>query len=70
MDAFDFKYILVIIECSTRFIITEPLKTKEAKEVCKAILNRWLPIFGIPAKILSDQGTEYQNSLFKQLCNC
>ena len=70
VDAFDFKYILVIIECSTRFIITEPLKTKESKEVCKAILNRWLPIFGIPAKILSDQGTEFQNSLFKQLCNC
>ena len=70
VDAFDFKYVLIMIECSTRFIIIEPLKTKLAKEVSKAMLNRWLPIFGIPAKILSDQGAEFQNSLFKQLCNC
>ena len=46
VDAFDFKYVLVMIECSTRFIITEPLKTKTPKEVAKAVLNIWLPIFG------------------------
>ena len=67
-DLFRYKYVLVIIESSTRFLITEPLKSKKPAEVARSFINRYIPIFGIPSKILSDQGAEYKNVLFKKLC--
>ena len=67
-DLFGFKYVLIKVETSTRFLIAEPLKTKQPKEVAKSFINRYVPILGIPSKILLDQGTEYKNMLFKSLC--
>ena len=68
-DNFHNKYVLVLLEMSTRFLLVEPLKNKTPQEVARAILNKWLPLFGVPAKIISDQGKEFMNSIFEKLCS-
>ena len=68
-DLFGYKYVLVIVESSTRFLITELLKSKRPAEVARSFINRYIPVFGIPSKIMSDQGSEYHNDLFKNLCD-
>ena len=67
LDNFGYKCILVLVKASTRFLIAEPLKTKQPRDVARAFVNRYIPIFGVPCKILSDQGAEYHNNLFKKL---
>ena len=39
-DLFGYKYVLVMIESSTRFLITEPLKSKKPTEDARSFVNR------------------------------
>ena len=50
-DAFNNKYVLVMLEASTRFLIAQPIPNKETQTVAQHILNRWIPLFGIPESI-------------------
>ena len=42
------KYILTIIDVFTRYLITEPLSSKEATEVAKVFFNKVVCIHGAP----------------------
>ena len=44
-----------------------PLKTKTADEVAKAYLNHIYSLFGGSVKIMTDNGTEFKNKLFKEV---
>ena len=44
-----------------------PLKTKTAEEVAKAYLDHIYSLFGGSVKILTDNGTEFENKLFKEV---
>ena len=68
-DAFNNKYILVMLEASTRFLIAQPIPNKEAQTVAQHILQRWVPLFGIPQIIRTDQGKEFNCTLFQILCD-
>ena len=68
-DAFNNKYVLVMLEASTRFLIAQPIPDKEAQRVVQQILNRCVQLFGIPESIRTDQGREFNCNLFKDLCN-
>ena len=46
-----------------------PLKTKTAKEVVQAYLHHVYSKFGGSEKILSDNGTEFKNKLFKKVAD-
>ena len=60
------KYLLVAVDCLSRFLRVEPLKTKYATEAAEAfkkmIKNKQ------PEKVWVDDGTEFLGE-FKQLCN-
>lgn len=60
-----YKFILVVINCFTKYVITKPLKNKTAKEVEMALR----PIFlKFPMKhFQTDKGTEFFNKLVKTL---
>ena len=60
------RYFLNVIDCFSRFVWVKPLKTKSADEICTAMES----IFKeqTPQKIQSDQGKEFVNSKFKELC--
>ena len=51
----------------TSYIFCIPLKTKTAEEVVQAYLCHVYSKFGGSKKILSDNGTEFKNKLFKEV---
>ena len=51
----------------TSYIFCIPLKTKTAQEVIQAYIRHVYSMFGGSEKILSDNGTKFKNTLFKDV---
>lgn len=62
-----FKYILIVIDCFSKFVWTKPLKTKTGKEVTNAMEAILQNNVRSPKNLQSDQGTEFFNQHFKRL---
>ena len=58
--------ILVITEYLTKFIMVYPIKSKQAIEIAEKLLD-YIGLFGPPQIILSDQGTEFNNTIVKRM---
>ena len=65
-SAAGFNYVLVHVDVLTRFIILRPLHSKLASEVAKTLYLIWTD-FGFPRIIQSDNGTEFVNSIVRDL---
>ena len=65
-DQFGYKYILTIIDTFSRWTSVYPTKTTNAQEAAIALLQH-VAIFGTPAQILTDNGSQFMNELFKHL---
>ena len=61
------EYIIVIIDCFSRWVELYPSKDTSSESAAKAILQ-WISRFGTPSQILSDNGTQYHNEMINQLC--
>ena len=61
------KYALTVICMLTGYVFCVPLKTKTAEEVIQAYIDNIYSKFGGSIKILSDNGTEFKNKIFKQV---
>ena len=51
---------------TTRFPEAVPLKDKMADSVTDALTDRWIPIFGCPSTITSDNGKEFTNAILEE----
>ena len=62
-----YKYILTVIDCFSKFLFAEPLKTKTPLE----IINAFKKIIKIrqPMKLRTDRGLEFNNKHFKKFCD-
>ena len=49
------------------YVFSVPLKTKTAEEVTQAYIDNVYSKFGLSLKILSDNGTEFKNTVFEQV---
>ena len=58
---------LTVICMHTSYIFCIPLKTKTAQEVIQAYMRHVYSKFSGSEKILSDNGTEFKNTLFKDV---
>jgi hypothetical protein len=67
-DVYGYKYVLVIIDAMSRFIDLYPLKSKEADEVARKLLE-YFNRSGQPKEIRSDLGTEFMNSIIGKIFN-
>jgi len=62
------RYLLVIIDHYTRYLQLIPLFSKEANNVADAFIEHFVTLFGPPRTILTDNGLEFANRLFRQVC--
>lgn len=62
-----YKYILVVIDCYSKFVWTRPLKNKSSIDVANAMKSVFNESKYTPKHIQSDQGTEFYNKTFKKL---
>ena len=62
------KYILVISDYFTKWTEALPMPNMEACTVAKILVENVLCRFGIPQKIHSDQGRQFESNLFQEMC--
>ena len=58
---------LTVMDMLTGFVFCAPLKSKKVEEVTQTYLNEVYYRFGGSRKILSDNGTEFKNKMFKEV---
>ena len=67
MDQEGNKYILVFVDAFTRYAKFVPVPDKSAETVAKAFHKEWSCMYGPPLALVSDNGTEYVNSVMDAL---
>uniref|UniRef100_A0A3P9IDH0 Integrase catalytic domain-containing protein n=1 Tax=Oryzias latipes TaxID=8090 RepID=A0A3P9IDH0_ORYLA len=63
------KYILVIGDYFSKWTEAFPLPNQEAQSIAKVLTEEWVCRFGAPRSIHSDQGRNFESTLFKELCS-
>ena len=61
-------YILHIIDHATRFSAGAVIRSKKAEVIVDRFFKCWVAIFGTPLKVLSDNGGEFANEQFIDMC--
>ena len=61
------EYILLIVDHFSRYAQGYATRSKCSKTAAKHLFNDFVLRFGIPGRILHDQGREFENKLFKSL---
>ena len=62
-----YDYILMIVDHFTRFVQAYPTRNKSAKTAATHLYDDFINRFGLPARILHDQGKEFENDLFRHI---
>ena len=59
---------LVITDHFTHYALAIITKDQMAKTVVRVLYKRFITVFGVPAKLLSDWGTNFTSALVEELC--
>lgn len=62
------QYAITIIDEMSKFLVIIPIANKSAKEIAKAIFEKFILTFGPMKEIKTDMGTEYRNSIISEVC--
>ena len=62
------QFILTCIDMLTGYTMAIPIPDKSAKTICDAYRTHIYCIFGGSSRILTDNGTEFKNEQFNELC--
>ena len=60
-------FILTMQCLLTKFFIAAPLKNATAQETAKALVEKFICLYGVPTAILTDQGTNFIPQLIEEL---
>lgn len=67
-DRSNTKNILVITDHFTKYAVAIPTPNQKALTVAKCLWDNFIIHYGIPEKLHSDQGPDFESRLIKQLC--
>jgi transposase InsO family protein len=62
-------WILHFVDTVTRFSIACAVKNKSAEEILTKTFNHWISVLGRPGCYISDNGGEFVNSHFNEMCS-
>ncbi|MES9882596.1 MAG: transposase family protein [Sedimenticola sp.] len=60
--------VLVITDVFSKFTLAVPTKNQKAETVAKVLVSEWFFHFGIPYRIHSDQGRNFEGNVVRELC--
>ncbi|KAG1952465.1 interleukin-1 receptor accessory protein-like 1-A [Pimephales promelas] len=60
--------VLVMTDVFSKYTLAVPTYDQRASTVAQALVVEWFSKFGVPARIHSDQGRNFESSLIQQLC--
>ena len=63
------RYILVISDYFTKWVEAYALPNHTAQTVADITMTQFITRFGVPGKIHTDQGPEFESKLMKELCH-
>ena len=63
------KYVLVVTDLFTKWTEAYPLPDQEAKTIAVTFVNEFVCRFGVPIQIITDQGSNFESHLFKEMCD-
>ena len=63
------RFILVVGDYWTKWMEAYPLPDHTASTVALTLVYKFMSRFGIPLQIHSDQGREFEGTLFQEMCN-
>jgi transposase InsO family protein len=64
------RYLLTFQDHFTRYVEAIPLPDQKAETVAKAFVSNIICRHSTPKQLLTDQGTNFLSSLFKEICSC
>ncbi|VDI02082.1 Hypothetical predicted protein [Mytilus galloprovincialis] len=62
------KYLLVIGDYFTKWMDAFPINNQEAISVADVLVKNFVVLFGVPRMIHSDQGTNFESQVFREMC--
>ncbi len=62
------EHILMMVDQFTKWVEIIPLSSQTAEETARAAVNCFFSRFGVPFRIFSDQGRNFESKLFTSLC--
>ena len=65
---FGHRFILSMVDVYSRYIMAIPLRETSSETLVRAILEKWIAIFGYPDSIISDNGANFVSKVFKDFC--
>ena len=63
-----FKFLFTIIDRWTGWPEAVPIADTTTANLVDALIQRWIPIFGVPDSITSDRGAQFLSELWNTLC--
>lgn len=61
------RYLLVIVDCFTKWVEAFPLKNIRTKSVAEIFVSQFISRHGVPSEIHTDQGKNFESKLFSEL---